>query len=224
MTHPAAWSVRGWLTCRVASSGERICAYRAQGFAARVWWRAGMGVFLLVLPVLGALAALSPGRIGTDVAVSLIFGLGCMGARSRSNADVIRRLNPSMEQGVLPVGAGGAADGPCVRRRRCGDAVQAAPPDRSRAGLLLPAGAVPAQDERVGPASAVTDRPGVTVRRHNHAVQLAGDPRAADPPPIAAVPPRDQAGRADQVARAGASDRPRIARTPQPPVEHATSG
>lgn len=67
--------------CALVACGQRLPAgrlYLAQGFAARVWWRAGMAVFLLVFPVLGAMAALSPGRIGMDVGVSLIFGLGCM--------------------------------------------------------------------------------------------------------------------------------------------------
>jgi len=67
--------------CALVACGQRLPAgrlYRAQGFAARVWWRAGMAVCLLVFPVIGAMAAFSPGRIGTDVAVSLISGLGCL--------------------------------------------------------------------------------------------------------------------------------------------------
>jgi hypothetical protein len=54
----------------------RLC--RAQGFAARVWWRAGLVAALLIFPVIGATAALGAGRAATDVAVSLIFGLGCL--------------------------------------------------------------------------------------------------------------------------------------------------
>lgn len=67
--------------CALLASGQMLPAarlYRAQGFAARVWWRAGMATVLLIFPVIGAAAALRAGRVGTDVAVSLIFGLGCL--------------------------------------------------------------------------------------------------------------------------------------------------
>jgi len=67
--------------CARLARGQRFTAdrlHRAQGFAARVWWRAGMASVLLVFPVIGVSAAVRPGRIGTDTAVVLIFGLGCL--------------------------------------------------------------------------------------------------------------------------------------------------
>jgi hypothetical protein len=43
---------------------------RAQEFAKRVWWRAGMASLLLFLPAL-LVTALFPGRVGTDIGVGL---------------------------------------------------------------------------------------------------------------------------------------------------------
>ena len=64
--------------CALLAGGQalpagRLC--RAQGFAARVWWRAGLVAALLIFPVIAALGA---DRAATEVAVSLIFGLGCL--------------------------------------------------------------------------------------------------------------------------------------------------
>jgi hypothetical protein len=68
--------------CSCVARGQRLSAgrlYRVQSFAARVWWRAGMAAVLLTLPVIGLTAAVRPGRVGMDVAVSLVGGLGCLG-------------------------------------------------------------------------------------------------------------------------------------------------
>lgn len=54
----------------------RLC--RAQAFAARVWWRAGMVAVLLVLPVIGFGAALHPGRVGTDAGATIMAILICL--------------------------------------------------------------------------------------------------------------------------------------------------
>jgi hypothetical protein len=67
--------------CALLAGGQALAAgrlCRAQGFAARVWWRAGLVAALLIFPVIGAAAALGADRAATDVTVSLIFGLGCL--------------------------------------------------------------------------------------------------------------------------------------------------
>ncbi len=67
--------------CALLAIGQTIPAgrlCRAQGFAARVWWRAGIVGVLLIFPVIGAAAAVRADQAATDVAVSLIFGLGCL--------------------------------------------------------------------------------------------------------------------------------------------------
>jgi hypothetical protein len=67
--------------CARVAGGQSLPAgrlYRAQGFAARVWWRAGMVMVMLIFPVIGVTAALRPGRAGREVAASLIFGVGCL--------------------------------------------------------------------------------------------------------------------------------------------------
>ncbi len=67
--------------CAQVAYGQSLPAgrlYKAQGFAARVWWRAGMVIVMLIFPVIGVTAALRPGRAGREVAASLIFGLGCL--------------------------------------------------------------------------------------------------------------------------------------------------
>jgi hypothetical protein len=65
--------------CALLARGAQFPAarlHRAERFAVSVWWRASMAAVLLVGPVIGIAAAVRPGRIGTDVAVGLIFVLG----------------------------------------------------------------------------------------------------------------------------------------------------
>jgi hypothetical protein len=67
--------------CALVARGRKLSAgrmYRAQAFAARVWWRTGITAALLVFPVIGASAALHGSQAATDVGVGVIFGLGCV--------------------------------------------------------------------------------------------------------------------------------------------------
>jgi hypothetical protein len=67
--------------CALVASGEQLSArrlYQVQGFATRVWWRAGMAVFLLVSPIAVALTASIPGAAGTDIGVSVALAGGCL--------------------------------------------------------------------------------------------------------------------------------------------------
>lgn len=67
--------------CALLARGQQLTAgrlYRAQAFAARVWWRAGTAAVLLLFPVIGLSAALHPGRVGTDAGVTIIAILGCL--------------------------------------------------------------------------------------------------------------------------------------------------
>jgi hypothetical protein len=71
--------------CALVASGEPLSArrlYQVQDFAARVWWRAGMAVFVLGGPVGIGLVALFPGRVGTDVGVSVLLAAGCFAGAS----------------------------------------------------------------------------------------------------------------------------------------------
>jgi hypothetical protein len=66
--------------CALLAHGEQFAAgrlLRAQRFASRAWWRAGMALAGLTLVVIGITAALDPGTVGTDIAVVVIFALGC---------------------------------------------------------------------------------------------------------------------------------------------------
>lgn len=66
----------GW--CREVARGEPLAVgqlWQVQDFAVRVWWRFGMVAVLLILPVIGVVALVQPGRVGTDVGTSLVFGL-----------------------------------------------------------------------------------------------------------------------------------------------------
>jgi hypothetical protein len=107
--------------CRDVARGESLAAdqlWRVQDFAVRVWWRFGMAAVLLILPVGGVVALLQPGRVGTDVGTSLVFGLGCVmavaGAQMallRYRADRTRRHvlrgGPKAAGQPLPPGAAG---------------------------------------------------------------------------------------------------------------------
>ncbi len=57
---------------------------QVQEFAVRAWWRFGLVAAVLLLPVIGAGAAIRPGRIGTDVGVCimvvLVAAMGVAGA------------------------------------------------------------------------------------------------------------------------------------------------
>jgi hypothetical protein len=64
--------------------------WRAQEFAVRIWWRAGMAAVMLTLPVIGLSAAVRPGPVGTDVGVGVILGLGCLAAVAMLQMLVIR--------------------------------------------------------------------------------------------------------------------------------------
>jgi len=67
--------------CDLLARGGVLSAgrlYRAQGFAARVWWRACMAAIILVFPVIGLSAAVHSYGAATDVAVGLVFCLGCL--------------------------------------------------------------------------------------------------------------------------------------------------
>jgi hypothetical protein len=71
--------------CALVARGQQLPAgrlYRAQAFAARVWWRASMITVLLLFPVIGAASALHVGRVGTDVAVGFMMLGGCAGTIS----------------------------------------------------------------------------------------------------------------------------------------------
>jgi hypothetical protein len=105
--------------CALVASGQQLPAARlcrVQSFAARVWWRAGMAAALLLFPVIGLGAALRPGRIGTDVGVGVIFGLGCLAGAAMLQmgllsfrSGVIRiyvlKAGPRAEDEVLPPGS-----------------------------------------------------------------------------------------------------------------------
>ncbi len=105
--------------CALLAGGQRLTArrlYRAQAFAARVWWRAGMLAALLIFPVIGVSAALRPGRVGTDVGVALICGLRClagiamleMGLLSFRSGQIklyLTKANPQAAEEPLPAGS-----------------------------------------------------------------------------------------------------------------------
>ena len=71
--------------CALVAGGEQLSAqrlYQVQSFAARVWWRAGMAVFLLAFPLAVLLVALFSGPLGTDVGVGLLLAGGCLAGAS----------------------------------------------------------------------------------------------------------------------------------------------
>jgi hypothetical protein len=67
--------------CAFVAGGGQLSArrlYQVQGFAVRVWWRAGMAAFLLASPMAVALVALIPGSAGTAIGVSVALAGGCL--------------------------------------------------------------------------------------------------------------------------------------------------
>jgi hypothetical protein len=104
--------------CALLAGGHALPAgrlSRAQGFAASVWWRVGLVAALLIFPVISAAAALGADQTATDVAVSLIFGLGCLAGvailqmallsfRSSQIRLYLRTVGP--QAGDLPLPAG----------------------------------------------------------------------------------------------------------------------
>ncbi len=90
--------------------------YRAQGFAARAWWRVCMAAIVLVFPVIGLGAAAHSYRAATDAAVGLISCLGCLAAvaalqmglisfRSGQVRMYLRRAGPQAGAEPLPTGS-----------------------------------------------------------------------------------------------------------------------
>lgn len=105
--------------CALVARGQRLQAarlYRAQGFAARVWWRAGMAAFVLAVPLAAALTASIPGRLGTDVGVGLILVVGCLAGvamlqmgllsfRSAQTRLYLQQAGPQAAEDPLPQGS-----------------------------------------------------------------------------------------------------------------------
>lgn len=107
--------------CVLVSGGQLVSAarlYRVQSFAVRVWWRAGMTVFVLLTPAGAGVVALFPGRIGTDIGVALVLGAGCAAATAMAQMGLINyrsgqtrlyllRTGPQAGEEPLPTGSPG---------------------------------------------------------------------------------------------------------------------
>jgi hypothetical protein len=105
--------------CALVARGQRPSAARlhqVQSFAARVWWRAGMITFVLVVPIAVGEVALFPGRAGTDIGVGLVLGATCGAAvamlqmgmlsfRSGQTRQDMRRLGKCATDEPLPAGS-----------------------------------------------------------------------------------------------------------------------
>jgi hypothetical protein len=100
--------------CALVARGQQLTAERlrrAQGFAARAWWRAGMIMILLIFPVIGIGALLRPGRFGTDIGAGLIFTLGCLAGISIAQMWLLS-FRSGLTRKYLAQSGTGAADEP----------------------------------------------------------------------------------------------------------------
>lgn len=92
--HKALRSTSGELPaeCVLVAGGQRLSAerlYRVQSFAARVWWRAGMATFVVLVLAGFGLTALFPDRVGTDIGVGLVIGAVCGAATAMAQMGLL---------------------------------------------------------------------------------------------------------------------------------------